>query len=129
VVEDLGVAQPRWQGSDAIVLSPGVPPELPWLAAARTAGLPVVGELEVAAPFIKRPLLAVSGTNGKTTTTTLLGKLLNASGKKTLVGGNIGTPVVALLDGQEAADLLVLEVSSFQLDTTTSPPGCGALML
>ena len=117
VVEDLGVAQPRWQGFDAIVLSPGVPPELPWLAAARAAGLPVVGELEVAAPFITRPLLAVSGTNGKTTTTTLLGKLLNASGKKTLVGGNIGTPVVSLLARQEDADLLVLEVSSFQLDT------------
>ncbi|MDO9070023.1 MAG: UDP-N-acetylmuramoyl-L-alanine--D-glutamate ligase, partial [Deltaproteobacteria bacterium] len=119
VVEDLGVAQPRWQGYDAIVLSPGVPPELPWLMAARTAGLPVVGELEVAAPFIRRPLLAVSGTNGKTTTTTLLGELLTASGKITLVGGNIGTPVVALLDRQEAADLLVLEVSSFQLDTAS----------
>ena len=97
VVEELGVAQPRWQGFDAIVLSPGVPPELPWLMAARTAGLPVVGELEVAAPFIRRPLLAVSGTNGKTTTTTLLGELLTASGIKTLVGGNIGTPVVSLL--------------------------------
>jgi UDP-N-acetylmuramoylalanine--D-glutamate ligase len=117
VVEDLGVAQPRWQGFDAIVLSPGVPPELPWLAAARAAGLPVVGELEVAAPFIRLPLLAVSGTNGKTTTTTLLGELLTASGKKTLVGGNIGTPVVSLLARQEEADLLVLEVSSFQLDT------------
>jgi UDP-N-acetylmuramoylalanine--D-glutamate ligase len=117
VVEDLGVAQPHWQGFDAIVLSPGVPPELPWLAAARAAGLPVIGELEVAAPFITRPLLAVSGTNGKTTTTTLLGELLNASGKKTLVGGNIGTPVVSLLARQEEADLLVLEVSSFQLDT------------
>src|SRR3989339_481099 len=117
VVEDLGVAVPRWQGYDAIVLSPGVPPELPWLMAARAAGVPVVGELEVAAPFIRRPLLAVSGTNGKTTTTTLLGELLTASGLKTLVGGNIGTPVVALLEQQEAADLLVLEVSSFQLDT------------
>jgi UDP-N-acetylmuramoylalanine--D-glutamate ligase len=117
VVEDLGVSQPRWQGFDVIVLSPGVPPELPWFAAARAAGLPVVGELEVAAPFIRRPLLAVSGTNGKTTTTTLLGELLTASGLKTLVGGNIGTPVVSLLARQEAADLLVLEVSSFQLDT------------
>src|SRR5665647_3799071 len=57
VMEELGVAQPRWQGSDAIVLSPGVPPELPWLMAARTAGVPVMGELEVAAPFIRRPLL------------------------------------------------------------------------
>ena len=119
VVEDLGVAQPSWQGYDAIVLSPGVPPELPWIKAARAAGLPVVGELEVAAPFIRKPLLAVSGTNGKTTTTTLLGALLAASGKKTLVGGNIGTPVVSLLARQEAADLLVLEVSSFQLDTAS----------
>ncbi|MGO8762726.1 MAG: UDP-N-acetylmuramoyl-L-alanine--D-glutamate ligase [Desulfobaccales bacterium] len=119
VVEDLGVAQPRWQGFDAIVLSPGVPPELPWLRAARAAGVPVMGELEVAAPFIRRPLLAVSGTNGKTTTTTLLGEMLTASGVKTLVGGNIGTPLVSLLGRQEAADLLVLEVSSFQLDTTS----------
>jgi len=129
VVEELGVPQPRWQGFDAIVLSPGVPPELPWLMAARAAGVPVVGELEVAAPFIRRPLLAVSGTNGKTTTTTLLGELLTASGKKTLVGGNIGTPVVALLGEQEAADLLVLEVSSFQLDTASNfHPQAAALL-
>ena len=131
VVEDLGVAQPRWQGFDAIVLSPGVPPELPWLMAARAAGLPVVGELEVAAPFIRRRLLAVSGTNGKTTTTTLLGEMLTASGLKTLVGGNIGTPVVSLLARQEAADLLVLEVSSFQLDTASNfhPPAAALLNL
>jgi UDP-N-acetylmuramoylalanine--D-glutamate ligase len=129
VVEDLGVAQPRWQGFDAIVLSPGVPPELPWLMAARAAGLPVVGELDVAAPFIRRRLLAVSGTNGKTTTTTLLGEMLTASGLKTLVGGNIGTPVVSLLARQEAADLLVLEVSSFQLDTASNfHPQAAALL-
>ncbi len=119
VVEDLGVPQPRWQGFDAIVLSPGVPPELPWLMAARAAGVPVVGELEVAGPFIRRRLLAVSGTNGKTTTTTLVGEFLTASGQKPLVGGNIGTPVVSLLAGQEEADCLVLEVSSFQLDTAS----------
>jgi UDP-N-acetylmuramoylalanine--D-glutamate ligase len=119
VAEDLGVAQPRWQGYDAIVLSPGVPPELPWLLAARAEGLPIMGELEVASHFIRRPLLAVSGTNGKTTTTTLLGELLTASGQKPLVGGNIGTPVVSLLAKQDGADCLVLEVSSFQLDTTS----------
>jgi UDP-N-acetylmuramoylalanine--D-glutamate ligase len=129
VVEDLGVAQPRWQGFDAIVLSPGVPPELPWLVAARAAGLPVMGELEVASPFIRRRLLAVSGTNGKTTTTTLLGEFLTASGQKPLVGGNIGTPVVSLLAQQEAADCLVLEVSSFQLDTTSNfHPQAAALL-
>jgi len=119
VMEDLGVAQPRWQGYDAIVLSPGVPPELPWLEAARAAGLPVMGELEVAGHFIRRPLFAVSGTNGKTTTITLLGEFLTASGRKPLVGGNIGTPVVSLLAQQEEADCLVLEVSSFQLDTAS----------
>jgi UDP-N-acetylmuramoylalanine--D-glutamate ligase len=119
VTEDLGVPQPEWQGYDAIVLSPGVPPELPWLLAARAAGLPILGELEVASRFIYRPLLAVSGTNGKTTTTTLLGELLTASGQKPLVGGNIGTPVVSLLTQQDEANCLVLEVSSFQLDTTS----------
>jgi UDP-N-acetylmuramoylalanine--D-glutamate ligase len=129
VTEALGVDQPVWQGYDLIVLSPGVPPELPWLAEARAAGLPVVGELEVAAPFIRRRLLAVSGTNGKTTTTTLLGKMLAASGAKPLVGGNIGTPVLELLAAQEEADLLVLEVSSFQLDTAPSfHPQAAALL-
>jgi len=117
VMEDLGVPRPRWQGYDLIVLSPGVPPELPWLAAAREGGIPVWGELELAAPFFRRPLLAVSGTNGKTTTTTLLGEMLKASGLKPLVGGNIGTPAISLLSRQAEADCLVLEVSSFQLDT------------
>jgi UDP-N-acetylmuramoylalanine--D-glutamate ligase len=129
VTEALGVEQPRWQGYDAIVLSPGVPPELPWLKAARAAGLPVMGELEVASPFIRRRLLAVSGTNGKTTTTALLGELLAASGQKPLVGGNIGTPAISLLTRQEEADCLVLEVSSFQLDTAPSfHPQAAALL-
>jgi len=119
VTKALGVDQPRWQGYDAIVLSPGVPPELPWLDAARAAALPVMGELEVAAPFIRQRLLAVSGTNGKTTTTALLGELLAASGQKPLVGGNIGTPAISLLARQEEGDCLVLEVSSFQLDTAS----------
>ncbi len=79
--------------------------------------MPVWGELELAAPFIQRPLMAVSGTNGKTTTTTLVGELLRASGQKPLVGGNIGTPLISLLSRQEEADHLVVEVSSFQLDT------------
>jgi len=117
VTAALGVPQPTWQGYDLIVISPGVPPELPWLQEARAAGIPVWGELEVASHFFTRPVIAVSGTNGKTTTTTLVGALLQASGFKPLVGGNIGTPVVSLLSRQEAADCLVLEVSSFQLDT------------
>jgi UDP-N-acetylmuramoylalanine--D-glutamate ligase len=117
VTEELGVPQPRGQDYDLIVLSPGVPPESPWLAAARSTGIPVWGDLEMATPFIRRPLLAVSGTNGKTTTTSLLGRMLKASGLRPLVGGNIGTPAISLLDRQGEADCLVLEVSSFQLDT------------
>jgi UDP-N-acetylmuramoylalanine--D-glutamate ligase len=117
VTEELGVSQPRWQGYDLVLLSPGVPPELPWLNAARHAGVPVWGELELAGHFFRRPLMAVSGTNGKTTTTTLVGELLKASGIKALVGGNIGTPLISLLASQEEADWLVAEVSSFQLDT------------
>jgi UDP-N-acetylmuramoylalanine--D-glutamate ligase len=129
ITEDLGVPEPQWQGYDAIVLSPGVPPELPWLMVARAAGIPVMGELEVASPFFRRRLLAVSGTNGKTTTIALLGELLTASGQKPLVGGNIGTPAVSLLDRQDDADCLVLEVSSFQLDTTTNfRPQAAALL-
>ncbi len=129
VKEELGMASPRWRGYDLILLSPGVPPELPWLKKARAAGVPVWGELELASRFIKIPLLAVSGTNGKTTTTTLVGELLQASGLKPLVGGNIGTPLIALLDRQDEADFLVAEVSSFQLDTAPSfHPQAAALL-
>ncbi|MEW6387614.1 MAG: UDP-N-acetylmuramoyl-L-alanine--D-glutamate ligase [Thermodesulfobacteriota bacterium] len=118
VSEELGVPQPRsWQDFDLILLSPGVPPELPWLDAAREKGIPVWGELELAGHFLTRPVIAVSGTNGKTTTITLVGRFLEASGLKPLVGGNIGTPLISLLSRQPEADFLVLEVSSFQLDT------------
>ena len=117
IKEELGVPQPSWQGYDLMLLSPGVPPELPWIAAAQDAGISVWGELELASHFFAKPLIAVSGTNGKTTTTTLVGELLRASGLKPLVGGNIGTPAVSFLDQQQDADFLVLEVSSFQLDT------------
>jgi UDP-N-acetylmuramoylalanine--D-glutamate ligase len=127
--DELGVAQPLWQGYDLIVLSPGVTPELPWLEAARQAGIPVGGELEVASPFITRPLIAVSGTNGKTTTTALVGELLRASGFNPLVGGNIGTPLISLLGRQEEAHCLVVEVSSFQLDTAPNfHPQAAALL-
>jgi UDP-N-acetylmuramoylalanine--D-glutamate ligase len=118
VEEELGVPEPaEVRRFDLILPSPGVPPELPWLAAARQAGIPVWGELELASHFLTRPVIAVSGTNGKTTTTTLVGKFLAASGIRALVGGNIGTPLVSLLERQQEADYLVLEISSFQLDT------------
>jgi UDP-N-acetylmuramoylalanine--D-glutamate ligase len=129
VAEALGMARPVWRGSDLIILSPGVPPELQWLKAARKAGVPVWGELELAGHFIEKPLIAVSGTNGKTTTITLVGEFLKASGRKPLVGGNIGTPAISLLSRQRQADCLVLEVSSFQLDTAPSfHPQAAALL-
>lgn len=118
LTEELGVPEPADLAQyDLILPSPGVPPELPWLEAARRRGIPVWGELELAGHFLTRPVIAVSGTNGKTTTTTLVGKFLTASGLKPLVGGNIGTPLISLLDQQNQADYLVLEISSFQLDT------------
>ena len=121
VSEELGVPEPRDVSRfDLILPSPGVPPELPWLEKARLSGIPVWGELELASHFITRPVIAVTGTNGKTTTTTLVHKFLEASGIKALVGGNIGTPLVSLLGRQDRADCLVLEVSSFQLDTAPS---------
>ena len=118
VEEELGVPEPaNVRRYDLILPSPGVPPELPWLEAARGYGIPVWGELELASHFLTCPVIAVSGTNGKTTTTTLVGKFLTASGIRALVGGNIGTPLISLLKRQQEADFLVLEISSFQLDT------------
>lgn len=114
----LGGSYPgRVKDYELILLSPGVPPEVEWLSAARAEGVPVWGELELAGHFIKRPVIAVTGTNGKTTTTTLVGEMLAASGLRPLVGGNIGRPAIELVAQQEQADYVVLEVSSFQLDT------------
>ncbi len=118
ITEELGVPQPSNTAEyDLILLSPGVPPEAPWLEEARRRGVPIWGELELASHFISIPTIAVSGTNGKTTTTILVGKFLEGSGFRPLVGGNIGTPLISLLSRQHEADFLVLEVSSFQLDT------------
>lgn len=104
--------------ADLVVLSPGVPHTLPMLEGARARGIPVIGEMELAGGYIDEPILAVTGTNGKTTTTELVGSMLRNSGKRVFVGGNIGTPLIAYADGiHEPADVVVAEVSSFQLDT------------
>jgi UDP-N-acetylmuramoylalanine--D-glutamate ligase len=126
----LGQLRPTgMQGFDLIVASPGVPPELPWLQEAVAQGVPLLGELELASRFVHRPLVAISGTNGKTTTTTLVGEMLKASGKNVVVGGNIGTPLVNLIPLQDKADCLIVEVSSFQLDTaSTFRPQAAALL-
>jgi UDP-N-acetylmuramoylalanine--D-glutamate ligase len=127
---ELGRPQPaHWQDFDLIIPSPGVPPELPWLREAVARGIPLIGELEVAGRHFRLPVAAISGTNGKTTTTTLVGELLRASGRRPLVGGNIGTPLGDLVAAQSQADCLVLEISSFQLDTAPSfKPRAAALL-
>lgn len=103
--------------AQAIVLSPGVPHDLAPIAAARARGVPVMGEFELAAHFIAEPIVAVSGTNGKTTVTELIGRMLAHSGRRVFVGGNIGTPLIGYVDAGRPADTVVAEVSSFQLDT------------
>ena len=109
-----------FQNTDLIVLSPGVPHTIVPVQRAKEKGIPVWGEIELAFRFIKDPIVAVSGTNGKTTTTALLGEMLVRSGFRVFVGGNIGNPLIDYVDRKEKADLLVVEVSSFQLDTIES---------
>lgn len=106
--------------ADCILLSPGVPHDAPWLDASVRRGIPVLGELELAGRLTHCPIIAVTGTNGKSTVTDFLGKILGRAGRRVFVGGNIGTPLVAHLLSEEAHELLVLEVSSFQLDTAVT---------
>lgn len=104
--------------AQGIVVSPGVPPDMEFLAVAAQRGVSVVGELELASWFFPRPIVAITGTNGKTTTTTLVGLALKNWGKKVFVGGNIGNPLVEALELPWEPDVAVVEVSSFQLHTT-----------
>jgi len=101
-------------GVDLVVPSPGVPRTAPALAAAVRAGVPVWSEIELAYRLLSCPIVAVTGTNGKSTTTTLVGLALAHSGRRTFVGGNLGTPLVAAAD--QAVEVAVAEVSSFQLE-------------
>ena len=106
-----------FRDQDLIVVSPGVPADQPQLQNARSMGIPVIGEVELAFRFLEGRVIAITGSNGKTTTTALTGEILKKSGKKTLVGGNIGTPVISLVGKSTPDTLTVLEVSSFQLET------------
>ncbi len=103
---------------DLIVVSPGVPLDTPELKQVRGFGQQIMGEVELASRFLHGRTLAITGSNGKTTTTTLCGEILKAGGAPTLVGGNIGTPVAALADQSRGDGWNVLELSSFQLETT-----------
>jgi UDP-N-acetylmuramoylalanine--D-glutamate ligase len=101
---------------DLIVPSPGVPFTLEHLAAARAAGIPVWSEIELAGRFLQGKLVAVTGSNGKTTTTALIGHILEAAGLPVLVGGNIGTPLISRVEASSVSTVTVAEVSSFQLE-------------
>lgn len=115
---ELGCHVPSsFQSADLIVISPGVPHTIAPLEEARANGVAVIGEVELAAHFIDTPIIAVSGTNGKTTTTELLGRMLAASGLKVFVGGNIGNPLIEIAGRSTDLDVIVAEISSFQLDT------------
>jgi UDP-N-acetylmuramoylalanine--D-glutamate ligase len=118
MVEAGGHGLLTFRRQDLIVVSPGVPLETPELVQARNFGRPVIGELELAARFLQGKSLAITGSNGKTTTTSLVGEILEEAGFPTLVGGNIGVPVIALINQSTADTWSVLEVSSFQLEST-----------
>src|SRR5271167_403308 len=116
-VESGGHGERTFGEQDLIVVSPGVPADAPPLVQARALGENVIGEIELAAQFFPGRIVAVTGSNGKTTTTTLAGEIVTAGGSPTAVGGNIGTPAINLVQGATSETVAVLEVSSFQLET------------
>jgi UDP-N-acetylmuramoylalanine--D-glutamate ligase len=110
-----GAEQGSWLDAvDCVIPSPGVPAENPLIGAARARKIPVLSEIDLAYRFFRAPLVAITGTNGKSTTTTLIGEMLTAGGRRTFVGGNLGTPFIGAVSG--AWDWGVLEISSFQLE-------------
>jgi len=116
-VETGGHGDRTFRGQDLIVVSPGVPFDAPQLVQARNLGETVIGEIELAAQFLPGPIAAITGANGKTTTTSLAGEILAAGKFPVLVGGNIGTPAISFVDQANPKTWTVLEVSSFQLET------------
>jgi len=117
-IEVIGGGHPRelFEKSDLIVVSPGVPLALEAFGQARAAGVPIIGEVELAARFLRGRLVGITGSNGKTTTTTLIGELLKNAGLPTEVGGNIGTPLISLVEKSRDDGFTVVELSSFQLE-------------
>jgi UDP-N-acetylmuramoylalanine--D-glutamate ligase len=106
-----------FRDQNLIVVSPGVPVDAAPLVQARARGETVIGEVELAAQFLSGPIVAITGSNGKTTTTTLVGEIIAAGGFQTAVGGNIGTPAISLVERVTPETVVVLEISSFQLET------------
>ncbi len=103
--------------ADMIVISPGVPHTITPVNRARERGTIILGEIELASRFIDEPIVAITGTNGKTTTTTLIGEMFTESGFSVFVGGNIGRPLIGYADDMKKSQVVVAEISSFQLDT------------
>lgn len=111
-----GHQEATFAGADLIVLSPGVPPEQPFIQAARRQGIPVIGEIELAYRWLQGRVIAITGTKGKSTTTALTGRILERAGLKVTVGGNIGQPLSAQVPESTPDTFHVVETSSFQLE-------------
>ena len=121
VTLELGGHRPEtFVRQDLIVPSPGVPPTLPPLGAARAIGLPVWSEIELAWRFLRGRLICITGSNGKTTTTALIGHILETAGLPVQVAGNIGTPLISRVDLSSDAGFTVVEASSFQLESISA---------
>jgi UDP-N-acetylmuramoylalanine--D-glutamate ligase len=130
VTLELGGHQPEtFVEQDIIVPSPGVPLMMPMLAAARAIGVPVWSEMELAWRFLRGRLICITGSNGKTTTTSLIGHILEAAGFPVQVAGNIGTPLISRVDISSDASFTVVEASSFQLESISAfRPDIGVLL-
>src|SRR3989442_891555 len=110
----------RFASADLVVLSPGVPPDQPAVQAARRAGVPVIGEVELASRWLSGRVIAITGTKGKSTTTTLTARMLEEAGFEATAGGNLGQALSSQVATSHAESLHVIEVSSFQLEATDS---------
>ncbi len=115
--------------ADLVVVSPGVPMDIAPLRRARARGIEVISEIELAYRFLHTPLIAVTGTNGKTTTTSLLGELFQRAGRKVFVGGNIGTPLIVYVSGVQDCAYVIAEISSFQLEGIRDFKPCISVLL
>ncbi len=121
------LAYEQWQGVNEIILSPGVPRKHPAIVAALADGVPVIGDIELFVRAARAPIVAITGANGKTTVTSLVGAMAKNAGVAVGVGGNVGTPALDLLD--DATEMYVLELSSFQLESTFSLQAAAATIL